>query len=54
MKTTISKENTRMNIVISKELKKQAEKQAQNEMRSVSNLISVAIKEYIEKNNKRG
>lgn len=52
MKATLSEKNTRMNIVISKELKEQLETQAELEMRSASNLVCVAVQEYI-KNHKK-
>ena len=52
MKATLSEKNTRMNIVISKDLKEQLEAQAELEMRSASNLVCVAVQEYI-KNHKK-
>lgn len=48
MSASISEKNTRMNIVISKDLKNRLETQAEKEMRSASNLICVAIEKYLQ------
>lgn len=45
----ISEENTRTNITIPKELKKQLEEIAKNENRSFNNLIITVMKEYLER-----
>lgn len=43
----ISKNNQRITITLDKSLKKEAEKQAKIEMRSLSNLISKVLFEYL-------
>lgn len=45
---TVSENNTRVTFTIDKKLKEQAEKQAKIEKRSLSNLIIVALEEYLE------
>lgn len=45
---TISKENTRTNITIPIQLKKQLESVAKEQNRSLNNLIITILKEYIE------
>lgn len=47
MSAHVSENNTRMTFTISKELKERSEKQAQKEMRSLSNLITVALEKYL-------
>lgn len=44
---TISKENTRTNITIPKELKAQLEEIAKNENRSFNNLVITILKDYV-------
>lgn len=44
---TISKENTRTNITIQKELKAQLEEIAKNENRSFNNLVITILKDYV-------
>lgn len=44
---TISKDKTRTNITISKELKQQLEKLAKEENRSFNNLIITILEDYI-------
>lgn len=46
---SISEDNTRTNITISKELKKQLEKLAKTENRSFNNLVITVLKAYVEK-----
>ena len=46
---TVSENNTRVTFTIDKKMKEQAEKQAKKEKRSLSNLIIVALEEYLEK-----
>jgi len=43
----VSDKNTRIAFTISKELKERIEKQAEQEHRSVANLINVALIEYL-------
>lgn len=50
MPALVSKNNTRIIITINKELKSKAEEIAKKEHRSLSNLIIVALEEYINKN----
>lgn len=45
---TVSENNTRVTFTIDKKLKERAEKQAQKEKRSLSNLIIVALEEHLE------
>lgn len=47
MSATVSEDNTRITFTISKELKELAEVQAQKERRSLSNLINIALEEYL-------
>lgn len=47
---TISKNNTRTLITISKELKRQLENQAKIQNRSFNNLVITILKEYLDKN----
>lgn len=49
MSAHVSDNNTRMTFTISKELKEEIEKQAAKEMRSVSNLINVALIKYLDR-----
>lgn len=46
---TISKDNTRTNITIPKELKVKLEELAKQDNRSFNNLVITVLKEYIEK-----
>lgn len=48
---SISKDNTRTNITIEKDLKSKLEKLAKANNRSFNNQIITILKEYIEKNN---
>lgn len=48
MSASVSKDKTRINITIDRELKQKAEDVAKSENRSLSNLISYALKLYIE------
>jgi len=48
---TVSKENTRTNITISKEMKQELTEIAKNENRSFNNLVITILKDYL---NKRG
>lgn len=50
---SISKENTRTNITISKELKQQLEQIAKEQNRSFNNLIITILKIHVDKNFKR-
>lgn len=50
MAATVSENNTRITFTIDKELKSKAEECAKNERRSLSNLITIALEEYINKN----
>ena len=52
MPASTSNETTRIITTINKELKSKAEELAQKEHRSLSNLITVALEEYINKNRK--
>lgn len=45
---TISKDNTRTQITISKELKKQLEQMAKEQNRSFNNLVITILKSYID------
>ena len=47
MPAHVSENNTRMSFTISKELKQKLEEQAKKERRSLSNLIIVALENYI-------
>jgi len=47
IKMTISKENTRTNITIPKELKTKLEKIAKEQNRSFNNLVITILKEYV-------
>jgi len=49
---TISKDNTRTNITISKELKKGLEKLAKKENRSLNNLIITVLENYFKSTEK--
>ena len=49
----ISKDNTRTNITISKELKQQLENIAKTENRSLNNLIITVLMEYSDNCNKK-
>lgn len=49
---TISKENTRTNITISKELKKQLEDIAKVENRSFNNLVITVLMNYVKSTQK--
>ena len=49
MAQNVSKDNTRTGFTINKELKRIAEEQALKENRSFSNLLNVALKEYLER-----
>lgn len=44
---TISKDNTRTNITISKELKAKLEQLAKDQNRSFNNLVITVLKEYV-------
>lgn len=46
---TISKDNIRMSLIVSKELKKNLEEQAKKDNRSVNNLINTVLIEYLNK-----
>ena len=48
MSGSISSENTRTNITISKELKKQLEELAKNDNRSFNNYIITVLKEHVD------
>lgn len=48
---SVSKKNQRFTITLDKELKKEADKQAKIEMRSLSNLISKVLAEYLQDKN---
>ena len=48
MSGSISSENTRTNITISKELKKQLEELAKNDNRSFNNYIITILKEHVD------
>lgn len=50
MSATVSENNTRITFTIDKELKTKAEDIAKIEKRSLSNLINVALEEYIKNN----
>lgn len=52
MAATVSENNTRITFTIEKDLKSKAEEYAKKERRSLSNLINVALEEYINKNRK--
>jgi len=52
MSATVSDNNTRITFTINKELKSKAEACAKNERRSLSNFITFALEEYINKNHK--
>ena len=45
----IGKDKVRVQISLDKELFEKAEKQAEKEIRTISNLITIALKEYLEK-----
>jgi metal-responsive CopG/Arc/MetJ family transcriptional regulator len=47
MAPNVAPDKTRVNFTIPKKLKKQLEKQAEKENRSFSNMIVVAIEEYL-------
>lgn len=47
MAAHVSENNTRMTFTIDKELKAKADEQAIKERRSLSNMITVAIEEYL-------
>lgn len=47
MPANVSENNTRMSFTINKELKKRAEERAKKEHRSVSNLITIALENYL-------
>lgn len=49
---SISKENTRTNITISKELKAQLEELAKQDNRSFNNYVITVLKEHVENLNK--
>lgn len=49
---TISNENTRTNITISKELKAQLEELAKQDNRSFNNYVITVLKEHVENLNK--
>lgn len=46
---SISKDNIRMSLIVSKDLKKQLEDQAKKDNRSVNNLINTVLIEYFNK-----
>lgn len=50
MSATVSENNTRITFTIEKNLKSKAEECAKKEKRSLSNLINIALEEYINKN----
>lgn len=50
MSATVSENNTRITFTIDKELKTKAESIAKSERRSLSNLINIALEEYIKNN----
>lgn len=50
MSATVSENNTRITFTIEKDLKVKAEEFAKKEKRSLSNLINIALEEYINKN----
>lgn len=50
MSATVSENNTRITFTIDKELKNKAESIAKDERRSLSNLINIALEEYIKNN----
>lgn len=50
MSATVSENNTRITFTIEKDLKVKAEELAKKEKRSLSNLINIALEEYINKN----
>lgn len=50
MSATVSKKNTRITFTTEKNLKSKVEECAKKERRSISNLINVALIEYINKN----
>lgn len=50
MPATVSENNTRITFTIEKDLKSKAEECAKKEKRSLSNLINIALEEYINKN----
>lgn len=52
MAATVSENNTRVTFTITKDLKDRIEEQASKEMRSLSNLINVALEEYLSKHSK--
>lgn len=52
MAATVSENNTRITFTIEKDLKSKAEEYAKKERRSLSNLINIALEEYINKNRK--
>lgn len=47
MSATVSENNTRLTFTIDKNLKTKAEQQATKERRSLSNLLNVALEEYL-------
>lgn len=47
MPATVSENNTRLTFTISKELKSKAKEVAKEERRSLSNLLTIALEEYI-------
>lgn len=52
MSAHVSENNTRIVFTVDKELKSKAEECAKTEHRSLSNLVVVALEEYINKNRK--
>ena len=52
MPATVSENNTRVTFTIEKDLKSRVDEYAKKERRSFSNLICVALEEYINKNRK--
>lgn len=49
----VSKDNTRIIITLPKQLKEDAERIAEKETRTLSNLAIVALKEYIERHKEK-
>lgn len=47
---TISKDNTRTQITIQKEMKKQLEQLSKEQNRSFNNLVITILKDYLDKN----
>lgn len=54
MSAHVSENNTRITFTITKELKSKADEYAKSEKRSLSNLINVALEDYINKNHENG